>query len=121
MPAITRSSTSSSLSRLDDAVEEECRLTRTRQVPPSLVLSRSTQAGPKWHRDMVLPIPCSVQIALQAPNVQEGHPAVSFEGQWAPSQQGLDCVAIFDGTGWRLELLSGVATNIRSGNLLKIR
>lgn len=56
----------------------------------------------------------TVQIALHTPNVQEGNPGVSFEGQWAPSQQGMDCVALFDGSNWRLELLSGVGTNIRS-------
>jgi len=59
-----------------------------------------------------------VQIALQTPNVQEGNPGVAFEGQWAPSQPGLDCVALFDGTSWRLELLSGLGTNLRSADAL---
>ena len=55
----------------------------------------------------------AMQVSVHAPNVQDGNPGVSFEGQWAPSQQGLDCVAFFDGSSWRLELLSGMGTNIR--------
>lgn len=54
-----------------------------------------------------------LQVSLQIPNVAEGMPGLGFEGQWAPTQEGLDCVALFDGKSWRLELLSGMATNIR--------
>ena len=51
------------------------------------------------------------------PNAAEGQGDVTFEGQWAPSQPGTECVAIFDGSQWRLELLEGGATNVRSAAL----
>ena len=54
------------------------------------------------------------QVSLRVPNAAEGQGDVTFEGQWAPSQPGFECVAIFDGSQWRLELLDGAATNVRS-------
>ena len=62
---------------------------------------------------MVLGDTCT-QVELRVPNAAEGQEDVTFEGQWAPSQPGLDCMAIFDGRQWRLELLEGAATNVRS-------
>ena len=54
-----------------------------------------------------------MQVSLQVPNAVDGMPDLGFEGQWAPTHEGLDCVAMFDGKCWRLELLAGIGTNIR--------
>ena len=39
----------------------------------------------------------------------------SFSGKYEPSRDGLDCVAIFDGTSFRLELLGASIKNLRWG------
>lgn len=53
-------------------------------------------------------------MTLQVANAAAGQPSITFEGKWAPAQPGIDCVAIFDGSRWRLEKLAGTASNIRS-------
>lgn len=37
----------------------------------------------------------------------------AFAGKYEPSKDGLDCIAIFDGTGFRLELLSATVKHLR--------
>lgn len=54
------------------------------------------------------------QVTLQVPNAVGGQPAITFEGKWAPAQEGVDCIAVFDGVKWRIERLQGVVTNLRS-------
>lgn len=36
-----------------------------------------------------------------------------FHGGVDVNKDGLDCALIFDGTNWRLEMVSGVANNLR--------
>ena len=37
----------------------------------------------------------------------------AFAGKYEPSRDGLDCVALFDGASFRLELLGAAVKNLR--------
>ncbi|PSC69888.1 helicase and polymerase-containing TEBICHI [Micractinium conductrix] len=52
-----------------------------------------------------------VQMASQKVSLQMEE--ASFSGKYEPSRDGLDCVAIFDGTSFRLELLGASIKNLR--------
>lgn len=39
------------------------------------------------------------------PNTATNQVDLEFQGSFEPSRDGLDAVAIFDGTSWRLELI----------------
>lgn len=52
------------------------------------------------------PLPGPVQVSLTMGDA-------AFTGRYEPSRDGLDCVAIFDGTSFRLELLGASVKNLR--------
>jgi hypothetical protein len=39
---------------------------------------------------------------------------MTFVGRYESSRDGLDCVAIFDGQTWRLELLDGLVKGLKT-------
>lgn len=47
------------------------------------------------------------------PNTATNQVDLEFQGPFEPSRDGLDAVAIFDGTSWRLELIDATL-NLRS-------
>jgi hypothetical protein len=49
---------------------------------------------------------CPLQVAICLPN-EAGDMDVHFTGSTEHAKDELDCVAVFDGTSFRLELLSG--------------
>ena len=53
-----------------------------------------------------------VQATLMLPNTNTGMADLEFRGSFEPSKDGLDAVALFDGTCWRLELIDA-ALNLR--------
>ncbi len=62
-----------------------------------------------WRMLYVLPPApplAAVQVALQMGEA-------AFAGKYEPSKDGLDCIAIFDGTSLRLELLGATVKNLR--------
>lgn len=54
---------------------------------------------------------CSAPCRRPQASLQMGEAA--FAGKYEPSKDGLDCIAIFDGTGFRLELLSATVKHLR--------
>lgn len=50
-----------------------------------------------------------VQATVTLPNAADG-PPVEFTGKYEDNKDGLECVAIFDGSSFRIELVSGHAT-----------
>ena len=50
---------------------------------------------------------------MQIPNTQVGAAPMTFRGQFEPSKDDCDCVAIFDGTSFRLERAAGQVKSLR--------
>lgn len=62
-------------------------------------------------RDVLPPAAFSSLLAAVQVALQMGEAA--FAGKYEPSKDGLDCIAIFDGTSLRLELLGATVKNLR--------
>eukprot|EP00891_Asterochloris_glomerata_P006507 jgi/Astpho2/6507/fgenesh1_pg.00096_%23_34_t len=56
---------------------------------------------------------CSMELFMA--NKDPGRPELLFKGHVDPTKDDLECVAIFDGHHWRLELLSATVHNAKSG------
>lgn len=56
-----------------------------------------------------------LQMTVNLPYAAAQAADMSFNGRYEQSRDGLDCVAIFDGSTWRLELVQGLAKNMRGG------
>lgn len=52
-------------------------------------------------------------LHVAAPQVSLQMGEAAFAGKYEPSRDGLDCIAIFDGTSLRLELLGATVKNLR--------
>lgn len=46
-------------------------------------------------------------MSVHLPNNNNGDLDVLLSGKFEPSRDELDCIAVFDGTGFRLEVLAG--------------
>lgn len=55
-----------------------------------------------------------VQAELSLPDAAMEDGDMAFSGRYERSRDGLDCVAIFDGATWRLELLDGLVKGLRT-------
>lgn len=55
----------------------------------------------------------TLQIKLQYQDGAGTADGTVFHGGLDVNKDGLDCALIFDGTDWRLEMVSGVANNLR--------
>uniref|UniRef100_A0A1D1ZWJ2 Transcription elongation factor Eaf N-terminal domain-containing protein n=1 Tax=Auxenochlorella protothecoides TaxID=3075 RepID=A0A1D1ZWJ2_AUXPR len=53
------------------------------------------------------------RASFQRPSSVEGCPSLQFHGKYEPSKDGMDCVAIYDGQGFRLELVQAAVKNLR--------
>ena len=63
-----------------------------------------------------VPIPCAsspLHLTTCLPQVSLHMGDAAFTGKYEPSRDGLDCVAVFDGTSFRLELLGATVKNLR--------
>ena len=47
-----------------------------------------------------------MQASAELPHSSPGAPALQFRGTYEPLKDGCDCIASFDGTQWRLEVLT---------------
>ncbi|KAK9793447.1 hypothetical protein WJX73_007141 [Symbiochloris irregularis] len=54
------------------------------------------------------------QVLLQLPQTSSATSHLDFVGTYEPSRDGLDCLASFDGTCWRLELVTATARNLKN-------
>lgn len=50
---------------------------------------------------------------MRLPSSAAGAALLAFSGKHEPSRDGLDCVAIFDGEGFRLEVLGASVKNLK--------
>ena len=53
------------------------------------------------------------QAVVRLPSSASGAAPLAFAGKHEPSRDGLDCVAIFDGEGFRLEVLGAAVKNLK--------
>jgi hypothetical protein len=51
---------------------------------------------------------------VQLPDTTNEGADVAFAGRYESSRDGLDCVAIFDGSSWRLELVQGLVRTLKA-------
>ena len=54
-----------------------------------------------------------VQVTLKLPNAQAAAAPVEFRGQHEASRDDLDCVAVFDGSSFTIEQVTGQVKNLR--------
>ena len=55
-----------------------------------------------------------MQVIVQLPDCTNEGADVAFAGRYESSRDGLDCVAIFDGSSWRLELVQGLVRTLKA-------
>ncbi len=56
----------------------------------------------------------AAQVVVNLPDAAAQGTDMSFSGRHEHSRDGLDCVAIFDGVSWRLELVQGLVKGLKA-------
>ena len=54
------------------------------------------------------------QVVVQLPDSTCEGADVAFSGRYESSRDNLDCVALFDGTSWRVELVQGLVKTLKA-------
>lgn len=84
------------------------RRARSRRPPTFTLCTQAATANP--YAAATLPHVhrhAHTQVSVQLPNSSTGAVDLGFQGKFEPSRDDLDCVAVFDGTTFHLELMSG--------------
>lgn len=56
----------------------------------------------------------ALQVVVQLPDAASPSADITFSGRYEATRDDLDCVAVFDGSEWRLELVQGLVKTLKT-------